>query len=311
MTGAEAAPGQLCHEASFQSQRQDLLVWVDGQLVPRGRATISVFDRAAHFGDGVFEGIRAYNGRVFKLRSHLERLARSARGVRIDLPLSLEDFESLIRRTLEANGLDTAYIRLVVTRGPGTLGLGLAPCTTPSVFCITAPLTLFDEAQRQRGLSAAVVARPRIPVRCLDPRVKTCNYLNNILAQAEARDAGADEAVLLNVDGFVAEAAGENLFVVKAGALATPPPEAGILEGITRKVVMDLARGMGLDVQERNIAPQELRDADEVFLTGTGAEVVAVTRLDGAVVGEGVEGPVTRRLREAFFALVSEDAPED
>jgi len=287
------------------------LVWVDGEITPRAQAKISVFDKCVLFGDGVFEGIRAYGGRVFKMRSHLDRLAQSAAAIRLQLPYSTEEFSQIIRDTLDANGFTDAYIRLVVTRGPGSLGLDIHVAHEPSAFCIVDHLHLFDEERYRKGIEASVVARPRIPIACLDPRTKTCNYLNNVLAKAEARDVGADEAILLTMNGNVAECAGENIFIVNDGAITTPSTSAGILEGITRAFIIDLCAKEGLTCSERLFGPEEVREADEVFLTGTGAKIVAVTRVDGAPIGTGAEGPIANRLRTRFHEIVSDNAPED
>ncbi|TVQ33145.1 MAG: branched-chain-amino-acid transaminase [Phycisphaeraceae bacterium] len=287
-------------------------IWLDGRLVPKSQAMVSVYDHGFLYGDGVFEGIRAYNGRIFKCRSHIERLFRSAERIRLKIPHTREQIDALMRETLEANDLRDGYIRLIVSRGVGTLGLHPFRCPNPGVICIADSIQLYPEEMYEQGMAVVVAKRPRIPVECLDPRIKSMNYLNNILAKIEAIDAGVLEAIMLNTDGYVAECTGDNIFVVKDGAIITPPPDAGILEGITRSFVIDLCRKSGIKVEERLFKLDELLAGDELFLTGTAAEIIGVKQVDDKPIGSGEEGPVTKKLREQFREIVtSGEAPED
>jgi branched-chain amino acid aminotransferase len=287
-------------------------VWVDGTLVPKSQATVSVFDHGFLYGDGCFEGIRAYNGRIFKLRSHLERMHASAAAIRLEPAYSIDEIEAAIRQTVAANGLTDAYIRLVYSRGVGTLGLNPFLCPRAGTIIIADRIQLYPEELYEDGMAVITAKRPRIPIDCLDPAIKSLNYLNNILAKTEAIDAGVLEAVMLNTDGHVSECTGDNIFAMMDGTLVTPPTGAGILHGITRRFVMDeLAPAAGLAVEERMFRLEDLKAADEIFLTGTAAEVIGVTRIDEDVIGDGTVGPVTRRLTDAFRATVAENAPED
>jgi branched-chain amino acid aminotransferase len=286
------------------------LIWLDGEIVPRSQAKVSVYDHGVLYGDGVFEGIRCYGGKIFRLKQHLDRLAHSAEAIRLELPYSLEEFERIIRDTLAANELVNAYIRLVVTRGAGTLGLHPFRCPNPGVFCITDSIELYPKEMYERGMKVIVAERPRIPVACLDPRIKSLNYLNNVLAKIEAIDAGVLEAIMLNTDGQVAECTGDNIFIVSEECVFTPPPETGILEGITRGFVMYLCAEQGVPCKEEPLTLDEVLRADEVFLTGTAAEMIAVTQIDDHTIGDGTEGPVTKGLRKRFREIVSTDAPE-
>jgi len=286
------------------------LIWIDGEIVPRSQAKVSVYDHGLLYGDGVFEGIRCYGGKIFRLKQHLDRLAHSAEAIRLELPYSLEAFERIIRDTIDANGLVDAYIRLVVTRGAGTLGLHPFKCPKPGVFCIADSIELYPKEMYLQGMRVVVAERPRIPVECLDPRIKSLNYLNNILAKIEAIDAGVLEAIMLNTDGQVAECTGDNIFIVSEECIFTPPPEAGILEGITRGFVMDLCAEQGVPCKEEALTLEEVHRADEVFLTGTAAEMIAVTQIDDHTIGDGLEGPITKQLRKRFREIVTTDAPE-
>ena len=286
------------------------LIWLDGEIVPRSQAKVSVYDHAVLYGDGVFEGIRCYGGKIFRMKQHLDRLAHSAEAIRLELPYSLEEFERIMRDTIAANELIDAYIRLVVTRGAGTLGLHPFKCPKPGVFCITDSIELYPKEMYERGMKVIVAERPRIPPECLDPRIKSLNYLNNILAKIEAIDAGVLEAIMLNLDGQVAECTGDNIFIVSEECIFTPPPEAGILEGVTRGFVMDLCAERGVPCKEESLTLEEVLRADEVFLTGTAAEMIAVTQIDDHTIGDGTEGPITKGLRKRFREIVSTDAPE-
>jgi len=275
-------------------------VWLNGDLVPRDEAKISVFDHAVLYGDGVFEGIRSYAGKVFRLKEHVRRLYDSARGIRLAIPMTQEEMARAVTDTLEANGLADSYLRVVVTRGAGTLGLDPNRCDHPNVFIICDKITLYPRQLYENGLEVITASTMRNHPNAVNPRLKSLNYLNNILAKIEAIDAGTLEAVMLNHLGYVAECTGDNLFVVRDSCVFTPPIAAGILEGITRDEIIDIARREGTEVREENLTRQDLYVADECFLTGTAAEVVPVVRIDKRPIGDGTPGPVTKRLAEAF-----------
>ncbi|MEC8558547.1 MAG: branched-chain-amino-acid transaminase [Planctomycetota bacterium] len=287
-------------------------IWIDGQLVPQDEAKVSVMDHGLLYGDGCFEGIRIYNGRIFKLGSHLRRMWDSAEEIRLKSPYSMEEVERAIRETVSANQLTDGYIRLVFTRGVGTLGLHPFLCPVPTVFVIADTIKLYPQELYESGMQIIVAERRRVPRECLDPQIKSLNYLNNILAKIEAIDAGVLEALMLNMEGWVSECTGDNVFVVKDGAVFTPPPDAGILNGITRQFLIDdLGPSLGLPIQEKLFRLEEVYQADELFLTGTAAEVIGVTRIGDRVIGDGTVGPITRRFVSEFRARVSADAPED
>lgn len=281
-------------------------VYIDGEFHDEAEAKISVFDHGLLYGDGVFEGIRAYHGKVFLLQEHLDRLYEGARAIALTIPVEKQAMAQIIHDTLAANGLRDAYIRLVVTRGRGDLGLNPYLCKRATIICITASIQLYPEALYEKGLPLVTVATPAVNPEALNPRIKSLNYLNNILAKIEAINAGVEEAVMLNGQGFVAECTGDNIFLVQGEVLKTPPPEAGILEGCTRKAVMGLAREAGLAVVETNLQRYDLYTADECFLTGTAAEVIPVIAIDGRPIGDGVPGARTRALIAAFRALTAE-----
>lgn len=298
------------------------LIWVNGRLVPKSQAMVSVYDHGLLYGDGIFEGIRVYRGRIFKSKQHIERLWKSAEGIRLKIPISKDEMVAIQRKCIEANEITEGYIRLVVTRGFGTLGLDPRKCPVPGIVCIADEISLFPPEMYAKGMRVVVANRPKTPIACLDPRVKSLNYLNNILAKCEAIDFGCHEVIMLNLDGYVTEGSGDNIFVVKNGVLFTPPPDAGMLEGITREFVMNtLAKDCGIRVQEKNMRLDEVLDADEVFLTGSAAEIIAVTQIDqhdgkGKItretrVSDG-EGPITARLRARFRQVVTSDnVPEE
>ena len=287
-------------------------IWIDGKMLPEEEAKIGVLDHGLLYGDGCFEGIRVYNGRIFKLQSHLERMWQSAERIRLDLPFTHDVIAAAVRETVEVNGIVNGYVRLVFTRGVGTLGLHPFLCPKPTVFVIADTIKLYPPELYTDGMKIIVADRPRIPRECLDPQIKSLNYLNNILAKIEAIDAGVLEALMLNVDGWVSECTGDNIFVVKDGHLATPPVDAGILDGITRRFVMnELCPALGLPVEERMMRLEEVLDADEVFLTGTAAEVIGVSQVGDDVIGEGVVGSITTRLVQEFRARTGEGAPEN
>lgn len=286
-----------------------MIVYLNGKYVPKEEAVVSVFDHGLLYGDGVFEGIRAYHGRVFKLGEHLDRLHDGARALRLEIPYSKEEMQDIVLETLRRNNLQDAYIRLVITRGPGDLGLDPLKCPKAFVFCITASIVLYPDELYEKGMSIiSVSTRRNIPTACI-PRVKSLNYLNNIYAKMEANLAGMPEAIMLNNEGYVAEATGDNIFIVKNGVLITPPSYAGILEGITRNGVMDIAREKGIPVEEKLFTMFDVYTADEVFLTGTAAEVIPCINVDGRIIGSGRPGDMTRELIVAFKELTKIDGP--
>lgn len=283
------------------------LVYLDGQLVPKEEAKISIFDHGLLYGDGIFEGIRSYNGRVFKLNEHLKRLYDSAKAIALNIPLSLDELREATLQTLRANNLSDAYIRLVVTRGVGDLGLDPQKCPKPSLFIITAKIKLYPEEFYQNGLEIITVATRRNIPEAINPCIKSLNYLNNILAKIEASNAGALEAVMLNSDGYVTECTGENIFIVKDGHLYTPPIWVGALRGITREVVIDLALKFNINFSEEVLTRYDLYTADEMFLTGTAAEIVPVVKVDGRTIGDGKPGKINTTLRAAFIELTQNE----
>jgi branched-chain amino acid aminotransferase len=279
---------------------EELLVWLNGELVPKSQAKVSVFDHGFLYGDGVFEGIRAYNGKVFMLDEHLDRLYDSAKSIWLTIPLTKEQMRDAILQTLRANKLRDAYIRVVVSRGEGDLGLDPRKCPKPNIVIITDRIELFPEELYERGIEMVTVSVRRNSPQALNPNIKSLNYLNNILAKIEAINAGKPEGLMLTLDGYVAEGTGENIFIVKRGELFTPPAYMGILKGITRQVVMKLAKEEGIPVHEAVLTLHDVYIADECFLTGTGAEIIPVVKLDGRVIGDGVPGPITKTLIQKF-----------
>jgi branched-chain amino acid aminotransferase len=278
-------------------------IYIDGKYRSERDAKVSVFDHGLLYGDGVFEGIRAYHGRVFKLKEHIDRLFCSAKAILLEIPMSHAALVKATVETCRANKLRDGYIRLVVTRGVGTLGLNPRSCKQPSVIIIADKIQLYPPELYQRGMEIVTVPTTRNLHSALNPAIKSLNYLNNILAKIEANNAGVEEAVMLNAEGFVAECTGDNLFIVKNRALFTPPLSAGALYGITRQTVIELAEEAGLKVSEPNLTRYDLFNADECFLTGTGAELIPVVKIDGRVIGTGKPGPITRRLEEDYHAL--------
>ena len=283
-------------------------VWFDGRLVDRNDARVSVYDHGLLYGDGVFEGIRAYHGKIFECEAHLERLFQSAKAIRLTIPMSREQLKSAMEETIRANGFTDCYIRLVCTRGVGSLGLSPTRCERPTVFVIADLLELYPREMYEKGMSVIIASVARNHPNALSPRLKSLNYLNNILAKIEALDAGVSEAIMLNHEGNVAECTADNVFIVRAGRVETPTTSDGILEGVTRKVMIDLCRRMSIPLVEKTLQRLDLYVADECFLTGTGAEVIPVTRIDGRDVGTGTPGPITRKLIEAFHRHVRESA---
>ena len=281
----------------------DMKIFIDGKYCDERDAKISVFDHGLLYGDGIFEGIRAYNGRVFRLQEHIDRLFCSARSILLKIPMAHADIMAAIIETCRRNRIRDGYIRLVVTRGIGTLGLNPNRCKNPSVIIIAGKMQLYPTELYQRGMEIVTVPTVRNLHSALNPAIKSLNYLNNILAKIEANNAGCEEAIMLNAEGFVAECTGDNIFIVKERRLLTPPLSAGALYGITRGVVMDLAAQSGLTVGEPDLTRYDLFNADECFLTGTGAELVPVVKIDGRVVGTGKPGPVTESLVAQYRAL--------
>ncbi len=278
-------------------------VFIDGKYYDEKNAKISVFDHGLLYGDGVFEGIRAYNGRVFKLAEHIERLFYSAKAILLKIPMSPRELTAAVVQTCRRNNIRDGYIRLVVTRGTGTLGLNPNKCKKASVIIIADRIQLYPHGLYKRGLEIITVATTRNLHSALNPAIKSLNYLNNVLAKIEALNGGCEEAIMLNAQGYVAECTGDNIFIVKGGQLLTPPLSAGALYGITRGTVMALARETGLAVSEPDLTRYDLFNADECFLTGTGAEIIAVVKIDGRVIGRGRPGPVTEGLIGQYRAL--------
>ena len=280
-------------------------IWLDGELVDESQAKISVFDHGVLYGDGVFEGIRFYNRRVFRLEEHIRRLFESARAIVLEVPWTQEEVCKFVVETVAANGLDDGYIRLVVTRGTGSLGLSPYLCKKASMFIIASTISLYPAEHYENGLSVITCATRRPAPAALMPQVKSLNYLNNVMAKVEAIQAGALEAVMLNEQGYVAECTGDNVFILRDGVLHTPQVNDGALDGITRRVILELADQLGIPKVERSLTRYDLFIADEFFLTGTAAEVIPVVSLDRRVIGDGTPGPLTRRFIAAFKELAS------
>ena len=278
-------------------------IYIDGKFYDQADAKISVFDHGLLYGDGVFEGIRAYNGRVFLCDEHLDRLADSAKAILLKLPIPMAEIKEAMLETCRQNNIRDGYIRLVITRGVGNLGLSPDKCPKATVFIIADSIQLYPEKFYEEGLRVVTVPSQRIPPSALSPSVKSLNYLNNIMAKIECQQAGAQEAIMLNHEGYVAECSGDNVFTVKKGVISTPPIWAGALGGLTRKAVLELAKQTGREVRETMMTRYDLWVADEVFLTGTAAEVVPVVDIDGRIVGAGKPGPVTGDLMRRFREL--------
>lgn len=278
-------------------------VWINGKFFDKADAKVSVYDHGLLYGDGVFEGIRVYHGKVFRLKQHMDRLYDSARSIWLEIPMSKEALTAAVEETVRVNEKEDGYIRLVVTRGSGTLGLDPRKCD-PQMIIIVDDISLYPSALYENGLEIITAATIRSHPAALSPRVKSLNYLNNILAKIEAIRGGCLEALMLNHKGEVAECTGDNVFIVKGGQLRTPPIDAGILEGVTRNAVMELARADRMDVREMVLTRHDIFTADEFFLTGTAAEIIPVVKCDGRPIGNGKPGPVTKELRAHFQELV-------
>lgn len=288
-----------------------LVIYLNGEFVDEEDARVSVYDHGVLYGDGVFEGIRAYDGRVFRLRQHIDRLYESAKSVLIDVGMTKEEMSEALLETLRRNELRDAYIRLVVTRGKGDLGLDPRKCEKPTVFIIAAQIQLYPEQLYERGLEVVTVPTRRNIVEGINPRIKSLNYLNNILAKIEANLSGVSEAILLNSEGYVTECTGDNIFIVKNREVITPPPFLGILEGVTRNSILEIAEKLGYRTAEKVFTRHDIYVADECFLSGTAAEVVPVVKVDGRVIGEdGRPGEITTTLIREFRKLAAVDGTE-
>ncbi|MFV0338697.1 MAG: branched-chain-amino-acid transaminase [Chthoniobacterales bacterium] len=278
-------------------------VYIDGEFFDKGDAKISVFDHGLLYGDGVFEGIRFYAGRVFRLEEHVRRLEKSARAIALALPFSLKEIESAVLETIRLNELRDGYVRLVITRGTGDLGLSPLSCPKPSLIVIAAGITLYPEEKYRNGLELVTCSTRRINHGALSPMVKSLNYLNNVLAKLEAINAGAGEGIMLNEAGYVAECTGDNVFIALNGEILTPPVSAGALAGVTRAVVFEIAAELEIPIREALLTRYDLYTADECFLTGTAAEVIPAVSLDKRLIGSGSPGPLTKRFMEAYNRL--------
>ncbi|MEM9084238.1 MAG: branched-chain-amino-acid transaminase [Planctomycetota bacterium] len=310
------------------------VVWIDGQFLPKSKATVSVFDHGFLYGDGVFEGIRIYNGKIFKARSHTERIFRNARAIFMDqqsvspddtatgvrkpeggnFPYTEDEIIEIMEACVEANALSEGYIRLIFSRGVGTLGLHPFHCPRPSITVIADTISLYPQEMYEQGMDVITASRPRIPTVCLDPKLKPLNYLNNILAKVEAIDAGVLEAIMFRYTDredsprYIGECTGDNIFLIKNGKILTPALDTGMLDGITRSfVINELAPACGIEVEEKWLTIEDVLAADELFLTGTAAEIIAVRKVDDTTITNG-EGPVTKKLREKFRSIVTSDA---
>ncbi len=283
-------------------------IYIDGKYYSETTAKISVFDHGLLYGDGVFEGIRAYNNRVFKLDEHIDRLFDSAKAILLKIPLSKKQIMRAVSRTCWLNRVRNGYIRLVVTRGVGNLGLSPFNCKRPTVIIIAGKISLYPPKMYRRGLDLITVPTTRVSPAALNPAIKSLNYLNNVLAKIEAIHGGVLEAVMLNAQGYVAECTGDNIFTVHGGRIFTPPVSSGALCGVTRQIVIQLAREhLGVEVQESNMTRHDIFTADECFLTGTGAEIISAVKLDGRVIGTGKPGEITTQLIKAFRELTQQE----
>ncbi|MBN8712038.1 MAG: branched-chain-amino-acid transaminase [Verrucomicrobia bacterium] len=280
-------------------------IFLDGQFLDKQDAKISVFDHGLLYGDGVFEGIRFYNGRVFRLEQHIDRLYDSAKAICLTIPMTPAEMTEALLETIRQNGLQDGYVRLVVTRGVGDLGLNPLLCPKASVIIIAAKITLYPEEMYKNGLTVVTCSTRRIPHGALSPMVKSLNYLNNVLAKIEAQQAGAGEGLMLNEQGYVAECTGDNIFTIKNGQVFTPPISAGALAGVTREAMFDISAQLGVTISEPNMTRYDIYTADECFLTGTAAEVIPVTKLDTRVIGDGKPGPLTLKFIEKFHELTA------
>ena len=322
----------LEHETTTDAPAREPLIWVNGKMVPKSQASVSVFDHGLLYGDGIFEGIRVYNGKIFKLEQHMDRLYQCADKIFLDIGISREEMVQIQRQCVQANNLVNGYIRLIVTRGEGSLGLNPYQCPKAGIICIADTITLYKPEMYEKGMRVVLANRPKTPIPCLDPRIKSLNYLNNIMAKCEAihlsRELGITkpedqllEVIMLSTEGKVSEGSGDNIFIIKDGKIFTPPSEVGILEGITRKFVKDqLCPMLNIPVEEKYFDIDELYNADEVFLTGSAAEMIAVREVlthenlkhTGTHKISDGEGEITKALRMKFREIVTSDnVPED
>jgi len=299
-------PADETEAASSEAPAKELRIYIDGEFLPEADAKVSVFDHGLLYGDGVFEGIRFYNGRVFRLEEHLDRLWDSARSICLEIPISREEMTEALLETIRQNGLKEGYIRQIVTRGVGNLGLNPVQCKRPSVIIIATTIALYPKEVCERGLTVVTCATRRTGAASLNPAVKSLNYLNNVMARIEANLAGADEALMLNDAGNVAECTADNVFIVKRGQIFTPPIAAGALRGITRSVVFDIASELDLQITETDITRHDVFVADECFLTGTAAELIPVIKADGRMIGLGKPGAITAKMIRRFRELTRE-----
>jgi branched-chain amino acid aminotransferase len=292
--------------AADKGGKAKLLIYLDGEFLDQSEAKVSVFDHGLLYGDGVFEGIRFYNGRVFRMEAHMDRLWESARSICLEIPISRQEMDEALLETIRRNDLRDGYIRLIVTRGVGNLGLNPVQCKRPSIIIIVATIALYPEEVYRNGLTVVTVATRRVGPAALNPAIKSLNYLNNVLARIEANLANADEALMLNDAGNVAECTADNVFIVKRGEIMTPPITAGALRGITRSVVFDIAAELGVRISEPELTRHDVYIADEAFLTGTAAEVIPMVKVDGRIIGDGKPGPITQRTIERFRQVTRE-----
>ncbi|WP_068783090.1 branched-chain-amino-acid transaminase [Paenibacillus phocaensis] len=282
-------------------------IYLDGQFVTKDQAKVSVYDHGFLYGDGIFEGIRIYNGNIFKCKEHLDRLYDSAKSIMLNIPLTYQEMEDALVETLRRNELRNGYIRLIVSRGAGNLGLDPNRCPKASVIIIVEQLAIYSEEAYKTGLKTVSVSTRRNIPDALNPKIKSLNYLNNILVKIQSNLSGAGEAIMLNAQGYVTEGSGDNIFIVKNGMITTPPCYLGALDGITRQAIIEICRKKGYSIQEQPFTLHDVYVADEVFLTGTAAEVIAVREVDGRIIGEGHAGPITLKLLEEFRAIVDQD----
>ena len=303
---APVKPAVDSQKKATTAPARELTIYLDGKFVPESEAKVSVFDHGLLYGDGIFEGIRFYNGRVFRLEEHLDRLWDSARSICLEIPTSRAEMTEALLETIRRNDLREGYIRQIVTRGVGNLGLNPTQCKRPSVIIIATTIALYPKEVCEKGLSVITCATRRTGAAALNPAVKSLNYLNNVMARIEANLAGADEALMLNEAGNVAECTADNVFVIKKGQIFTPPISAGALRGITRSVVFDVAAELGLKVIETDVTRHDVFIADECFLTGTAAEVIPVVKADGRTIGTGKPGSITMRIIERFRKMTRE-----
>lgn len=278
-------------------------IYIDGKFYDQADAKISVFDHGLLYGDGIFEGIRAYNGRVFLLKEHLDRLYDSAKAILLQIPIPYDEMQKIVLESCKINNIRDGYIRLVITRGVGDLGMSPDKCSKPSVICIAATIQLYPEEFYVKGLKVVTTPTQRMGNAMLSPAIKSLNYLNNIMAKIEGNLAGAQESILLNAEGYVAECSGDNIFIIKKGQIFTPPIYAGALGGMTRKCTMDIIKTMGKQTVETNLTRYDLFVADEIFLTGSGAEIVPVVNVDGRIIGDGTPGAITGDIMRRFKDL--------